>query len=147
MGLTHLTNHPVEAIANLYLQQAESLSEEQWQGGLYLALDGVLSLLDEERDEDAEALLVEIEEHVANVFESYETSYVVAGELSAMAVLAHRWMKEAVDHLFEAISVIANAPSLEEAEGALELAEWGCRLLTIVGEVSAHQEVEIQEAA
>lgn len=147
MGLTHIKNNGWEQIHNFYLDRAEALSEEQWQGALYVAIDDVLDLIHEGNMAEAETVLTEIEEHLSNVYAGYEANYAVARELSVLALLAHRWLQEAVEHLFHAVSIVINASSLEEAEASLEYAEWGSRLLVIVAELSKHQEDQVKEAA
>lgn len=147
MRITHLKNGGWEHVHNIYLERAERLTEYEWQGALYVAMDDVLDLIHEGDLPEAEAVLAEIEEHLTKVYSGYESSYVVARELSVLALLAHRWLQEAVEHLFHAVSIIVNATSLDEAEASLEYAEWGCRLLVIVAELSKHQENHIKEAA
>jgi hypothetical protein len=147
MRLTHLKNSGWEQIHNFYLERAERLSEREWQSALYVAIDDVLDLIHEGQMQEAEAVLMEIEEHLANVYTGYESTYVVARELSLLGLLAHRWLQEAVEHLFHAVSIVVNASSLEEAEDSLEYAEWGCRLLVVVAELSKHQEDQVKEAA
>lgn len=147
MGLTHIKNNGWEQIHNFYLDRAESLPEDLWQGALYVALDDVLDLIHEGNMAEAEAVLAEIEEHLTNVYAGYESNYAVARELSVLALLAHRWLQEAVEHLFHAVSIVVNATSLDEAEASLEYAEWGSRLLVIVEELSKHQENHSKEAA
>ena len=147
MPLTHIHDEQLEQFQNHYLGLAQSLTPEQWQGEVYVALDDVLDLLHENNVDEARTVLQEIELHLHDVYSDYLRCYLAAPSLSSVSLLAHRRLQEAVEHLYHALTLVVGANSLAEAEAALKPAEWGCRLLVVVGHLASVQQQAGQEAA